>query len=152
METLVGFTGDFLYRVPGNPLRARKNIAISYNTMLRLTANKGGVPPQYLHEISEKFAIRIEEMITISQVDSLEVAMTEEYSDAVKTFAMKGHSSIVKQALMYINLHFSEPINLQSVADELGFNRTYVAKKFKEETKMSVIDYIQKKRIDEPFF
>src|SRR3954451_21534537 len=53
---------------------------------------------------------------------------------------------------MYINLHFNEPINLQSVADELGFNRTYLAKKFKEEMNMSVIDYIQKKRIDEAAF
>jgi two-component system, response regulator YesN len=152
LETLVHFSGDFLYRVPGNPLRARKNIAFSYSTMLRLAANKGGVSPQYLHGISEKFAIKIEETITISEIDLLEVAMTEEYCDAVRTFAMKGHSSVVKQALMYINLHFNEPINLQSVADELGFNRTYVAKKFKDEMNTTVIDYIQKKRVDEAAF
>ncbi|MGX2961311.1 helix-turn-helix transcriptional regulator [Peribacillus sp. JNUCC 23] len=152
LETFVEFSGDFLYRVPGNPLRARKNIAFSYSSILRLAANKGGVAPQYLHGISELFAIKIEETITISEIDLLEVAMTEEYCNAVRSFAMKGHSSVVKQVLMYLNLHFSEPINLQSVADELGFNRTYIAKKFKDEMNMTVIDYIQKKRIDEAVF
>lgn len=152
LETLVDFSGDFLYRVPGNPLRARKNIAFSYNAILRLSANKGGVAPPYLHSISEKFALKIEEAITISEIDKLEIAMTEEYCDAVKTLALKGYSSVVKQAIMYINLHLHEPINLQSVAEELGYNRTYVAKKFKDEIQLSVIDYIHKKRISEAIY
>ena len=58
LETLVAFTGDFLYRVPRNPLRARKNIAFTYSTMLRMAANKGGVAPQYLHGVSENLLLR----------------------------------------------------------------------------------------------
>ena len=152
LKSLVNFSGEFLYRVPGNPLRARKNISFSYSTMLRLSANRGGVAPPFLHSISEKFALKIEEAITISELDALDITMTEEYCDAVKNLAIKGHSSVVKQALMYINLHFNETINLQSVADELRFNRTYIAKKFKDEIKLSVIDYIHKKRIEEAIF
>ena len=152
LKTLVQFAGNFLYRVPDNPLRARKNIAISYNTLLRLSANKGGVPPQYLHAISERIALKIEQAATIQELDTLEIAITEEYIDMVANLAIKGHSPVVKKALIHINLHFNEPINLQSVADELGFNRTYLAKKFKEEMKITVIDYIQQKRINEAVF
>ena len=152
LKSLVNFSGEFLYRVPGNPLRARKNIAFSYNAILRLSANRGDVAPQFLHSLSEKFAMKIEEAITISELDALEITMTEEYCDTVKNLAIKGHSSVVKQALMYIDLHFNESINLQSVADELKFNRTYIAKKFKDEMKLSVIDYIHKRRIKESVF
>jgi two-component system, response regulator YesN len=152
LKTFVHFTGNFLYRVPGNPLRARKNIAISYNTLLRLSANKGGVPPQYLHALSERIALKIEQAVTIQEVDTLEIDMTEEYCDLVANMVIKGHSSVIKKALNYINLHFHEPINLQSVADELGSNRTYLAKKFKEEMNMTVIEYIQQKRIKEAAF
>lgn len=152
LETLAEYTGDFSYRVPGNPLRATKNLSFGGNSMYRITAVRGGVPPQYLHKISERFAIKIEEAVTLHELEALEFAMIEEYCDAVKHFAIKGHSSVVKQALMYINLHFHEHLNLQSVADEIGFNRTYLAKKFKEEMNISVIDYIQKRRIEEAAF
>ncbi|MFJ5760371.1 AraC family transcriptional regulator [Neobacillus sp. NPDC093182] len=145
-------TGDFLYRVPGNPLRARKNITFSGNTMYRIAAGNGGVEPQYLHAISEKFALKIESAVAMSELNTIDVSMIDEYCEAVKNFAIKGYSPVVKKALMYINLHFNESINLQSVADEIGFNRTYLAKKFKSEINLSVIDYIQKKRIDEAKF
>jgi two-component system, response regulator YesN len=145
-------TGDFLYRVPGNPLRARKNITFSGNTMYRIAAGNGGVEPQYLHAISEKFALKIESAVAMSELNTIDVSMIDEYCEAVKNFAIKGYSPVVKKALMYINLHFNESINLQSVADQIGFNRTYLAKKFKSEINLSVIDYIQKKRIDEAKF
>lgn len=145
-------TGDFLYRVPGNPLRARKNITFSGNTMYRIAAGNGGVEPQYLHAISEKFALKIESAVAMSELNTIDVSMIDEYCEAVKNFAIKGYSPVVKKALMYINLHFNESINLQSVADHIGFNRTYLAKKFKSEINLSIIDYIQKKRIDEAKF
>jgi YesN/AraC family two-component response regulator len=88
----------------------------------------------------------------MSELNTIDVSMIDEYCEAVKNFAIKGYSPVVKKALMYINLHFNESINLQSVADEIGFNRTYLAKKFKSEINLSVIDYIQKKRIDEAKF
>ncbi|MFS0777835.1 AraC family transcriptional regulator [Neobacillus sp. 3P2-tot-E-2] len=144
--------GDFLYRVPGNPLRARKNITFSGNTMYRIAAGNGGVEPQYLHAISEKFALKIESAVTMSELNTIDVSMIDEYCHAVKNFAINGYSPVVKKALMYINLHFNESINLQTVADLIGFNRTYLAKKFKSEMNLSVVDYIQRKRIDEAKF
>ncbi|ULT57890.1 AraC family transcriptional regulator [Neobacillus drentensis] len=152
MKALPEYTGDFLYRVPGNPLRARKNITFSSNTLYRIAAAKGGVEPQYLHAISDKFALRIEEAVSMSELDTVEFSMIEEYCEAVKNFAVKGYSPVVRKALVYINLYFNEPINVQTIADEIGFNRTYLAKKFKQEVQISVIDYIHKKRIDEAIF
>ena len=152
MKALIEFTGDFSYRVPGNPLRAKKNLSFSSNTMNRMAAAKGGVEPQYLHAISEKFALKIEAAVAMSDLEAINFSMIEEYCDAVKNFAVKGHSPVVKKALMYINLNFKEPINVQSVADEIGFNRTYLAKKFKKELNISVVDYIHKKRIEEAIF
>lgn len=152
LKALIDFTGDFSYRVPGNPLRAKKNLSFSSNTMNRLAVAKGGVEPQYLHAISEKFAFKIEAAVTMSDLDAINFSMVEEYCDAVKNFAVKGYSTVVKKALMYINVYFKESINVQSIADEIGFNRSYLARKFKEELKISVIDYIHNKRIKEAIF
>ncbi|MEH7247986.1 AraC family transcriptional regulator [Neobacillus niacini] len=152
MKAFLEFAGDFSYRVPGNPLRAKKNLSFSSNTMSRQAAARGGVEPQYLHAISEKFALKIEAAVAMSELDKLEFIMIEEYCDAVQNFTVKGHSPVVRKALMHINLYFKESITVQSIAEEIGFNRNYLAKKFKEEMKISVIDYIHKKRIDEAIF
>ncbi len=152
MKALIDFTGDFSYRVPGNPLRAKKNLSFSSNTMNRLAAAKGGVEPQYLHAISEKFALKIEAAVTMAELDKLSFNMVDEYCEAVKNFSVKGHSKVVRKALMYINLNFQEPINLQRIADEIGFNRSYLAQKFKEEMNISLIDYLHQKRINEAVF
>jgi two-component system, response regulator YesN len=133
-------------------LRAKKNLSFSSNTMNRMAAAKGGVEPQYLHAISEKFALKIEAAVAMSDLDAINFSMIEEYCDAVKNFAVNGYSSVVRKALMYINIHFKETINVQSVAAEIGFNRAYLAKKFKKELNISVIDYIHKKRIEEAIF
>jgi two-component system, response regulator YesN len=90
--------------------------------------------------------------MTMSELHALEIAMTEEYCNAVRKLAIRGHSTVVKEAIMYINLHYNEPINLQIVAQKIDFNRTYLAKKFKEEMGTTVIDYINKKRIEEAAF
>lgn len=151
-KAFLEFAGDFSYRVPGNPLRAKKNLTFSSNTMTRQAAARGGVEPQYLHAISEKFAFKIEAAVAMSELDSLEFNMIEEYCEAVQNFTVKGYSEVVRKALMHINLYFKEPITVQSIANEIGFNRNYLAKKFKEEMHISVIDYIHKKRIDEAIF
>ena len=152
LKAFLEFAGDFSYRVPGNPLRAKKNLSFSSNTMTRQAAARGGVEPQYLHAISEKFALKIEAAVAMSELDSLEFNMIEEYCEAVQNFTVKGYSEVVRKALMHINLYFKEPITVQSIADEIGFNRNYLAKKFKKEMHISVIDYIHKKRIDEAIF
>ena len=152
LKAFLEFAGDFSYRVPGNPLRAKKNLSFSSNTMSRLAAARGGVEPQYLHAISEKFAFKIEAAVAMSELDSLEFNMIEEYCEAVQNFTVKGYSEVVRKALMHINLYFKEPITVQSIADKIGFHRNYLAKKFKKEMHISVIDYIHKKRIDEATF
>ncbi len=151
-KAFLEFAGDFSYRVPGNPLRAKKNLSFSSNTMSRQAAARGGVEPQYLHAISEKFALKIEAAVAMSELDALGFIMIEEYCEAVQNFSVKGHSPVVRKALIHINLYFKDPISVQSIANEIGFNRNYLAKKFKEEMKISVIDYIHQKRINEAIF
>ena len=90
LKTQVNFIGNFLYRVPENPLRARKNIAISYNTLLRLSANRGRSPTHNIcMPFQKKLLIRIEKAITIQEIDLLEIAMTEEYCDSVANLPLK---------------------------------------------------------------
>ncbi|WP_235714645.1 AraC family transcriptional regulator [Neobacillus dielmonensis] len=143
---------NFADRVPESPIRSAKNISFTVNTLCRIAAERGGVHPVQIHMISEKFAILIERAPNLPYLKELLSVMTMEYCDMVKTYSTQHLSPIVKKAVNYITFHLEKPLTLTSIAKELGMNPSHLSRKFKAETTMSVIDFINHKRIEEAKF
>lgn len=61
--------------------------------------------------------------------------------------APRAISPLVKSMIAYIDSHYSEPITLNSIAEWLDRNPTYVSYVFKKETDMKLFDYVTKVRI-----
>ena len=60
MKEDISFDSKIPDRIPNDPLRSEKNLAFTYNTVLRIAGERGGLHPQYIHSISEKYAIQIQ--------------------------------------------------------------------------------------------
>ncbi len=56
-------------------------------------------------------------------------------------------SPLVRSIIAYIDKHYMEPITLNSIADWLERNPTYISYVFKKETDMKLFDYIMRVRI-----
>ena len=56
-------------------------------------------------------------------------------------------SPLVKSIISYIDGHYTEPITLNSIADWLERNPTYISYIFKKETNMKLFDYVMRVRI-----
>ncbi|WP_428911073.1 helix-turn-helix transcriptional regulator [Niallia sp. Krafla_26] len=140
---------EFSNRIPESPIRSSKNMAFVMNTLLRMAAERGGVHPVYLHNISERFAILIERTINIPNLQKLIVLMTNEYCDLVNTFATGHYSPIVKKTVDYILLNLGNSLTLSQIAEKIYVNPSYLSRKFKEETGMNITDFINQKRIEE---
>jgi len=140
------------HRVPGNPLRAYKNLLFSFNTMLRLAAERAGVSPVYLHNLSDKFAILIEKISTFAELSNMGNKLIHEYCDLVQNKSTVGYSPIVKKAINYINFNFAKPITLKSISENIGINPCHLSRQFKKETGMTITEFIQRRRIKEAQF
>ncbi|WP_138416014.1 helix-turn-helix domain-containing protein [Aquibacillus sediminis] len=140
---------EFSDRVPGSPIRSSKNIAFVSNTLFRLAAEQSGVHPVYLHNISERFAILIERTTTIPKLQKLNVLMANEYCDLVTSFSTEGYSQIVKKAVNYIQLHLGEALTLKYIAEQIHVNPSHLSRKFKQDTNMTITDFIHQKRVEE---
>ncbi len=140
---------DFTYRIPKEPIRSTKNVTFAFNTILRTAAQGGGVHPIYIHNISEKFAIMIEKAPNLPYLQKLMFIMINEYCDLVKKFSTNNYSPIVKSAVDYINLNIEDKLTLKSIANEIHVNSSHLSRKFKCDTNMTIIDYINRKRIEE---
>lgn len=152
LALMLQFISDFSYRVPHDRIRAHKNMNYTFNTLLRTAVERGGVSPLAIHSLSEKFALLTEKATSLKELDDMKFTMIEEYCDAVNDLSHKGYSHIVKEAIRYIQFNFNLQLNLRIVAEKICFNPTYLAKKFKEETGMTVVEFINKKRVEEAIF
>ena len=135
-------------RIPESPIRGYKNLLIVLNTLCRIAAKNGGVHPIYIHNISEKFAILIERAPNLPYLNDLNKMMIEEYCDLVSEYSTRQYSAIVKKAVNYIKLHLESPLTLQGIAETIHVNASHLSRKFKEDTGMSLIDFINLNRIE----
>lgn len=140
---------DFSNRIPESPIRGTKNITLVLNTLCRVAAERGGVHPIYIHTISEKYAILIERTPNLNQLKKLGLLMLEEYCEVVKRFSTRNYSPLVKKAVDYIHFNLESPLTLQNIADNIHVNASHLSRKFKQETDMTITDYINHKRVEE---
>lgn len=142
----------FLHRMPNNPLRVLKNLLIGLNTKCRLAAYQGGVPPVYLSIISEKYAIKIEQIKDKDEIGIVRNSMVSEYCDSVKDFSTLNYSPLIKQAISYINMNLLDTVKLDEISIALHCHPAHLSRQFKKETNTTITSYINMERISTALF
>lgn len=140
------------HRVPNNPLRAWKNYGFVINTLLRIGADRGGVSPIYIHNISDKFAILIEKVTSKAELDSLLKKMTLEYCSLVKNFSTSSYTPMIGKCIDYIKINFYNKISLKLISKEMGVTPSHLSRQFKKETKLTITEFINKIKVEEAKF
>ena len=130
-----------------DPIRNCKNYCIIMNTLLRKAAESGGVHPLYLHDISSSFAIRIEQIASISAVKELMAEMFRGYCRLVRKHSMKTYSSTVQKVIARIDSDLSADLSLVSLANQQNISPGYLSTVFKKETGKTITEYIIGERI-----
>ena len=102
----------------------------------------------------EGFDDSILEMESITDCDTM-----YELAEAVREYAeyiiqrnshsvYSGKSEIVKKAVEYIHKNYAEGIQLQTIAEELHINKSYLSSLFRNETGINVTEYINDVRLE----
>lgn len=139
---------DFSYRVPGDPLRALKNLYLTFNTILRIAVERAGVPPISIHQLSDNMAIYIERMQSIEMVQEVSDRLIDEYAALVQRMTTVGYSRHIQNAIHYLEAHLEEKIHLQDVADYVHISASHLSRQFRKETGLSMTAFINKRRVD----
>jgi two-component system, response regulator YesN len=136
-------------RIPTDPLRSRKNGIVIRNTFCRIGAKNGGLPLLYVHLISEKYALKIENADSVEYLeDVLFVSLLMEYTEAVHKFSTLPYSKLIKDVVSYITQNLTNEMNLTLLSNFFHVHPSHLARKFKQETGLTIIDYIQHHRIN----
>lgn len=129
-------------------LRSLKNTFISNNTISRIAAKNGQVPPLILYLISERYNILIENADSMNYLkENVFRQMAREYCTVVSNFSTKNYSSVMKDIVYEITQNLTSNLTLKDIADRHDMHPVHLARKFKSETGITFIAYINELRI-----
>ncbi len=65
----------------------------------------------------------------------------------MQTYSREHYSSVVRDVLNFVDFHYMEPLNLESLAGRYSVNKNYLSTRFHKEVGMTVTDYINLTRV-----
>lgn len=135
-----------------NALRNTKNYLIILNTLLRIAARNGDVPPFHIDKLSSSFAYKIEATTSTNSGMVLMKEMVRKYCLLVKNHSMKGYSLLIRKVLTQIDYDITADLGLKKLAAQLNVNPSYLSTLFKKETGSTLTEYVNQKRIEHAVF
>lgn len=129
-------------------LRHQKNMLIAAITIFTRSAMDGGLPEELAYAMSDSYILKGEECTSSEELDRLSNRAFREYTCAVAARKKQSYSSKIEAALRYITIHLHEKVTLEAVAEAVGFSSCHLSRIFKKEVGMSMVDYVQKERVE----
>ncbi len=131
-------------------LRQQKNLLIVIATLSSRAAIRGGMDPEAAFGLSDLYIQKAEMMNSVEGLTRLYAQITMDYAKKVAELQCGEHSrKLIRSARQYILEHINTRITTEELAQALGRNRSYLCAYFKEETGMTVNDYITGIKMDE---
>lgn len=131
-------------------LRQIKNLAIVYIGLFARAAIEGGVLIETAFRMAGEYQIKVERCKTVTEIISLNYTMYADYLGKVHEHQMKkGMSPVVCSICDYVETNLDHVLNAKELATRFGYAEYYLTRKFRQETGISLSDYILQKRINQ---
>lgn len=131
-------------------IRQSKNTFVVAATIASRAAIRGGMDTEEALSLSDAFIQKCELLNNIERITNLQYRMILEFTEQVEKIRRNSHGSeLAIQVTNYIHHHISEAITAEAIAKHLYLSRPYFSAKFKEETGLTVTDFILKEKTEE---
>lgn len=129
-------------------LRSVKNLLITFTTLCTRAAIEGGMTPDSAYTFSDYYINQIESCDDLLMMSSIRQSMLDHFVREVHRLKTSPLSPSIQQLCIQIQLHPERPVNIHEQAQQLGYSDYYLTKKFKKETGTSIIDYINRQKME----
>ncbi|MBO5955619.1 MAG: helix-turn-helix domain-containing protein [Clostridia bacterium] len=134
------------------PIRNIKNYSIILNTILRKAVESGGVHPLHIDRVSSEFAIKIENITSLDEINDLWQDMVKKYCLLVKNHATTNYSRLVQYIIARVDFDLTADLSLKANAAALNVNASYLSSLFKKETGKTITNYVNQKRVEHAIY
>lgn len=118
--------------------------------LTRKAAERGGASVIEIDEITQRTVQKLAGMRYWDEQYKCTADMILELTEAVRQAKVRveGYSVPVKKGVEYIRLNYSQKLTLPDLARHVGISVPYLSKRFKQETGMTVLEYIARLRCE----
>lgn len=110
----------------------------------------GGLSPDTAYTRGNEYLNTLACCSTMTEILSVMHAVHSDFIFMVHNHRDRSvYSPEIRTCMDYIELHACEPLEISSLAGRIGYTDYYLSRKFKNETGMSINNYIKKTRIDQ---
>ena len=149
-ELLKKSSGFNIGMMADNPLRQSKNTFIVIATLASRSAIQGGMDPDDAFTLSDEYIQKCELLNDFYQINNLRYLMMMDFTKHVNQLQEGSQTSqLVAAVTNYINHHISEPITVEAMSKEFFMSRSYLSKRFKAESNITLTDFILSKKTEE---
>lgn len=132
----------------GNPLRQAQDSGIVFCALCARAAINGGLSAETAYTIQNIYSQNIESASTVSDVASINHQMYVDFIARVHKIKEASANSLqIRRCIEYIQLNISSDIDIQTLADRIGYSDYYLTRKFKKEIGMSINQYIRQEKL-----
>lgn len=140
---------DRVREYTGNPLLDLKIGCTTFIAVCIRAAIEGGLSPSVAYPLGDRYIRKIYQSNNQEHISELRNSMYHDLIAHVHALRVNpSFSKAVQSCCDYIQLHSTEPLNIDVLAKRLGYAKYYLSALFKKETGCSVGDYIKIARIE----
>ena len=131
-------------------LRQLRNTLIVTATLTSRAAIRGGLAPDEALSLSDSYIRKCEILTHAEQIINLQYHMVHDYTERVDRVRHgKAPSRLAKEVAGYVRRNISQRVGVEELARELFISRTHLATRFKEESGMTLTDFILTEKVEE---
>lgn len=149
LKILTSINHDQRPKLADIPIRSLKNSLICSCTLFTRAIIQGGVQPETAFTLSDAYIREIENLHDQSQLEKMEYDMLKHFIIVLNDEETLPYSKIVNQAITYIHDNILEDLTLDMIAEHSYVSPSYLSHLFKKEVGISIVQFINKKRIEE---
>ena len=136
--------------IANDALRQLKNTFIVTATLASRAAIKGGLDVDDALSLSDEYIRKCELLTTTEQIFNLQYRMVLDYARKVEHIRLgRAPTKLMMQITNYVRHNLSHRISVSELAKSLYVSRPHLSARFKQETGMTLSDFILKERLEE---
>ncbi len=148
-KTMEILDADMQGKLSDDPLRNMRYLFIVNTGLATRFAIESGAPQELVYSTSDVFIRKADVAKTEDEIRELNKGFWEILVKMIRDSREDYHySKHIKKSIDYITSHFNSKVTLENLAKTAGLTPNYLASLFKQETGLTVMEYLTRFRID----
>lgn len=115
--------------------------------LLTRAAIEEGIDPVKAYEVSDLYLQKIEKSKTVQQLYSISEEATFSFSSLIQDGKRTVFYGYVQQCKNYVSAHYQENIKVNTIAEHIGLDASYLGRIFKESEGITIKEYIRQEKM-----